>query len=404
MATDSLTQAVILAGGQGMRLRPLTDHVPKSMIRVQGRPFLEYLIAQLREQGIQRVLLLVGYLAGQVRVHFGDGSRFGLHIDYVEDPAEALTGTRMRSAASHLDERFLLMYCDNYWPLNLQALTRRFLETEGSALLTAYANDDEYTRNNMHVADDGRVVTYDSSRIAGDLNRVDIGYAILRREVMKELPTGNLNFERSVYPALVRRGTLQAMTTHHRYYSIGSHERLPLTEAFFAPQRAVLLDRDGVLNVRPPRAQYVRAWKEFEWLPGAMEAMRRLKAAGYRLIVITNQPGIVRGAMTHESLERIHAEMRREAEVAGAPVDAIYVCEHNWDDGCWCRKPNPGLLFQAQRDFHLDLTRTTYVGDDERDVQAGKAAGCRTALIAPGELLAWAETFLNSEKELMVHR
>jgi histidinol-phosphate phosphatase family protein len=99
------------------------------------------------------------------------------------------------------------------------------------------------------------------------------------------------------------------------------------------------------------------------------------------VIVVTNQAGIARGFMTADDLANLHARMKQEAADAGGGIDAIYHCPHSWDSPCDCRKPKPGMLFQAQRDFHLDLSRTLFIGDDERDEQAAKAAGCRPLLI-----------------------
>jgi D-glycero-D-manno-heptose 1,7-bisphosphate phosphatase len=98
--------------------------------------------------------------------------------------------------------------------------------------------------------------------------------------------------------------------------------------------------------------------------------------AGYRVIVVSNQAGIARGAMTEADLAAINLRMTTEAREAGGRIDAVYHCPHDWDAGCECRKPRPGMLFQAQRDFSLDLTRTTFIGDDERDGEAADAAGC----------------------------
>jgi D-glycero-D-manno-heptose 1,7-bisphosphate phosphatase len=210
---------------------------------------------------------------------------------------------------------------------------------------------------------------------------VEVGYTILAREVLDHLPKENVTFSHAVYPVLAAQGLLKAYETGHRYYSIGSPERLPLTEKFLKPQRAVIIDRDGTLNQRPPQAQYVKAWDEFQWLPGAIEALQLLKAAGYKLILASNQPGIARGMMTEADLAELHRSMENDLARHDIALDAIYYCPHGWDEGCLCRKPMPGMLFQAQRDFHLDLTKTMFIGDDPRDNQAGEAAGCLTALV-----------------------
>jgi len=141
----------------------------------------------------------------------------------------------------------------------------------------------------------------------------------------------------------------------------------------------VILDRDGTLNRRPPRARYVTSPDEFEWLPGSLDALRLLEEHGYRVVVVSNQAGIGRGAMTEADLEKVH---KRMLEDSGGAIEAIYHCPHDWDEGCDCRKPAPGMLFQAQREFDLDLTRTPFIGDDERDAQAAHAAGCPSALVS----------------------
>lgn len=384
---DCPTQAVILAGGRGTRLRPLTDTLPKPMVRFHGRPFLEYLLDLLRGQGIERVLLLLGYKAEAVRDYFGDGRRLGLAIDYSVSPVEDETGQRLRLAKPKLDPTFLLLYCDNYWPMPLAKMWAQFSAAAASAMVTVYANRDHFTRNNVRVGDDGRVLSYDKTRTRADLNGVEIGFALLARTVLEHLPAGNVSFEGTVYPTLIERGLLHAFVTEHRYYSVGSHGRLPLTEAFLAPQKAVILDRDGVLNKKPPRASYVRTWEEFEWLPGAIEGLRALKQAGYKTILATNQAGVARGAMSEGDLRHLHERMQAVLRDAGAGLDAIYYCPHGWDEGCFCRKPRPGLLFQAQREHHLDLTKTVFIGDDERDLEAGAAAGCPTFLVSLGRSL-----------------
>lgn len=382
-----IEQAVILAGGRGTRLKPLTDKVPKPMIQFHGKPFLEYLIDNLREQGIHRILLLLGYLPKVIQNYFGDGSKFGTEIDYsITDEAND-TGKRLKLAVPKIEEYFLMMYCDNYWPLRLQDMWDQYKQHKTDAQLTIYLNKDNYTRNNVKVDDDGHIILYDKSRTADGLRGVDIGYAIFKKNVLDLLPNENVLFESTVYPLLVEKKQLSAYVTDHRYYSVGSHERLQITEEFFKRVPTIILDRDGVLNKKPKKAEYVTKWSEFEWLPGAKESLALLKKNGYRIIVITNQAGIARGMLTEDDLNDIHNKMKQQVESAGETIDAIYYCPHGWDDDCECRKPKPGMLFQAQKDFNLDLKKTYFIGDDERDVQAGQTAGCKTILLSESRSL-----------------
>jgi D-glycero-D-manno-heptose 1,7-bisphosphate phosphatase len=377
------TQAVILAGGRGSRLRPLTDTRPKAMVEFHGKPFLEYLIEMLRDQGFERVLLLLGYLADVIVDHFGDGRRLGIRIDHEITPPEYETSQRVELAQAKIDERFLLMYCDNYWPMRMDDMWAEFVASGAPAQVTVYANRDNYSRSSVRIGPRGMVEVVDRARVTPGLEGVEISYAILTKSAVIDLLPGRREpFEAAVYPTLAARGALHAYWTEHRYYSVGGHDRLQMTGEFLARRPAVILDRDGVLNVRPPRAEYVRTPEQFEWIDGSRDALRLLHEAGYRVIVVSNQAGIARGEMRPSDLEAVHARMLADVIAAGGRVDAVYHCPHGWDDGCQCRKPKPGLLFQAQRDHHLDLTRTWFIGDDERDGQAARAAGCPFGLVS----------------------
>ena len=369
-------QAVILAGGRGTRMRPLTDDRPKPMVPVLGRPFLEYQIEQLREQGFERILLLLGYLPEVVQRHFGDGRDWGIHIDYSVTEPDQLTSSRMAVARDIIDPCFLLLYCDVYWPMQFDRLWARFRRAAKPGLITVYRNRDGYSRGGVALDDDGHVRVFDRLRHASGLQEVEISYAILTDLCLALLPEEDTLFEEAIYTVLAEQGRLAAYASDHRYYGVGSLNRLPETEAFFQRLPSVILDRDGVLNCKPAPAHYVRSWNEWEWCAGAREALRLLAQAGYRTIIASNQPGIGRGLMSEGDLEAVHNSMKEEAALAGGRIDAIYFCPHDWEDGCVCRKPKPGLLYQAQRDFHLDLTRTPFIGDDERDRMTATAAEC----------------------------
>ena len=399
MFMDRPKQAVILAGGRGSRLGPFTETRPKPMVEVHGRPFLEYLVEMLREQGFSEVLLLLGYLSHVVQDHFGDGGRFGVRITYSVTAPEDLTTRRLLVAREQLDSVFLLMYCDNYWPMQFDRLWEQYVSSGAPALTTVYSNKDRYSRDSVKVGADGFMEIFDRSRTTPGLQGVEISYAILRRDLLDRLTDPDLLIEEALYPQLTREKKLAAHVTDHRYYSVGSPERLPLTNAFLARRPAVILDRDGVLNRRAPRGQYVRNVGEFEWLPGSLDALRAFREAGYRVIVASNQAGLARGQVTAESLDEIHNKMRAEAIQAGGVIDAIYFCPHDWDAGCECRKPRPGLLFQAQRDFSLDLTRTCFLGDDERDLQAAEAAGAIGRLVTAQEPLVTHASYLLTSQQ-----
>jgi D-glycero-D-manno-heptose 1,7-bisphosphate phosphatase len=141
--------------------------------------------------------------------------------------------------------------------------------------------------------------------------------------------------------------------------------------------RAAFLDRDGVLNRRPPPHEYVGAVDALDVLPGTAAAVIALREAGYLPVVVSNQRGVARGLVTEAVLSEIEEHLAAE----GVDVAAYYYCRHDLDAACTCRKPQPGLLLRAAHELGLDLSSSVMIGDEESDVEAGRAAGCRTIRI-----------------------
>jgi D-glycero-D-manno-heptose 1,7-bisphosphate phosphatase len=150
--------------------------------------------------------------------------------------------------------------------------------------------------------------------------------------------------------------------------------------------RAVFLDRDGVINRKPPEDQYVTCWEDFHMLPDAVEGIRLLNQAGFCVIVITNQRCIAKGIMTVADLENLHQQMSDSLARGGATIDGIYYCPHEVEPPCRCRKPAPGMLFDAASSRGIELPASWMIGDSDIDIEAGRSAGCKTArLLTPKE-------------------
>lgn len=149
-----------------------------------------------------------------------------------------------------------------------------------------------------------------------------------------------------------------------------------------ARRRAVFLDRDGVINVNRPN--HVTSWDEFVFEQGSLEAMLRLGATKFVLVIVTNQSAIGRGQITHETVQTIHAELTRIIETRGGRIDRIYYCPHAPEDKCTCRKPAPEMLLRGQTEFNLDLAGSYFIGDWIDDVRAAHNAGATPLLVRTG--------------------
>ena len=223
-------QAVIFAGGRGERLRPLTDTIPKPMAPVNGRPFADYLLTMLRDAGIRRVVFLLGYKAESVIDHYKAQGITGLQIDYSIGKEEDQTGRRLTNAYEKLEEKFLLLYGDNYWPVPLEAMEKNYKHLQVSLTTTVFSNKNgtgEYGgQNNVMVDSTARVKAYDKSRQLPGLNGVDIGFFLVDKKVIDCHETGNISFEEVVLSKMAAQGRLGAFITDEQYYYITSFESL----------------------------------------------------------------------------------------------------------------------------------------------------------------------------------
>lgn len=364
-------QAAILCGGRGSRLRPITDKIPKPMVPVNGVPFLEYLLVQLRDNGIREVILMTGYLGAKIQEYFGDGSALQLRLRYSHGPVEWDTGRRLYEIKPWLDDYFLLLYADNFVQFSLKKLAK-FHDEQGKLLtFTVQAK----SSGNIRLAEDGAVEIYDKTRSAGKLGFVELGYMIASTKIFDYYDGIEVSFS-DIIAKLVAAKQVAAMVVGDAYHSVSDPDRLKLTEAYLKPKKILLIDRDGVINKRPPKGEYVASWSTFSFIPENVRGMKQLSEAGFSFIVISNQAGIARGMVSREAVEGIHRRMKETLEHEGVRILNIYLCPHHWDYNCSCRKPKPGLFFQASRDWLLRLDKSYFIGDDPRDCQAAYQAGC----------------------------
>jgi D-glycero-D-manno-heptose 1,7-bisphosphate phosphatase len=249
-----IRQAVILAGGKGERLRPLTLDKPKPMVPVAGRPFLLHLTELLKKNGIEEIVMLLGYMPEKITEYFGDGSGFGIKINYSVGSPDDETGTRIKNARHLLDDHFLLMYGDNYWPLNLKEIADSYFQKGKMAIMTAYNNKDgkgEYGyNNNLKILENGIVSEYLKDGYSADksYNAIDIGCFILSNKVCDLMDSGNFSFQREILPRLIKKGELAGYLVDHPYYPITDVGKLKTAEKFFTDKIKSHEEKDILLN------------------------------------------------------------------------------------------------------------------------------------------------------------
>ncbi len=170
---------------------------------------------------------------------------------------------------------------------------------------------------------------------------------------------------------------------------------MPSKREHHSPEKYIFLDRDGVIN--RDSSEYIKTWEEFEFLPGSLDALQRLTAAGYRIIVITNQSIIGRKWVTPIVLEEIFARMRAEIVNNGGRIHDIFFCPHTPNEGCGCRKPAPGLITRAAQTHNIDISATPLVGDSAKDIICAKNAGCKYSVLVKTGNYSAAQEILQDE-------
>lgn len=215
-------QAVILAGGLGKRLRPLTDTVPKALVPVSGRPFIEYQIDMFRAFGVTDLVLCVGYLGHRIEEHLGDGRKFDVSIRYGYERG-ALLGTAgaLKNVEPLLESVFFVQYGDSYLRVDYRDVMRFFLHRHALGLMVVYRNEDRWDRSNVVVAD-GQVRAYEKTRTLPGMVYIDYGVSVLRREVLARIPEDVPADLESVYTSLIAERQLLAYEAKARFYEVGS--------------------------------------------------------------------------------------------------------------------------------------------------------------------------------------
>jgi NDP-sugar pyrophosphorylase family protein len=218
--------AVVLAGGLGTRLGPLTAERPKPLVDVAGRPFLDWLLVWLARTGVRDVRLLAGYLGEQIASFVGDGSRWGVRACCAIEATPLGTGGALLRAAEMLPEAFLLVYGDSYLPIDYAALSRAFTDAGAEAMMVVYEDRIGATGVDPNVAIAGDRVCAYAKGTAGLQTHIDAGAVVLTRHLIAELPAGRSALETDLYPALAAAGRLHAYPTTQRFFDMGTPARL----------------------------------------------------------------------------------------------------------------------------------------------------------------------------------
>ncbi len=397
-------KSLLLAGGLGTRLRPLTDSVPKCLIPIAGWPLLDIWIQRLVECAIREARISTHALAETVRAHIARiNAEKGLSLVEAHEPVllgSAGTVTANADLGDDVDE-VLIIYADNFSDIDLRPLIAFHREHADPLTMVLFHAPDPCACGIAELDKEGRIISFVAKPKAPASDLANAGLYVIDagayREIA-EMKAFDLGFE--VLPRFI--GRMRGWTWGGYYVNIGTHESLKRaecdarelfhegfpTESPCVARPAVFLDRDGTLIEHVP---YLADPALVRLLPGAAEAVKKFRRAGFAVVLVTNQSAFGRGILTEDRLDQIHTEMRRQLAACGATIDGIYYCPvaPGTDDRTAVehpdRKPGPGMLLRAAADLTLDLAASWMVGDLISDVFAGLNAGCRSILLESGQ-------------------
>ena len=367
-----IKQAVIFCGGFGKRLQKITSKIPKPMVEVADKPFLEHLIIQLKKNGIKKIILLTGYKSHLIKDYFLNGKEFDLNIEYSYLPANYETGPRLYKVIKKLNKKFLLLYCDNYSSINIHKLDQEFLKSKKKMLMCLAKKKNGNCEINKDMT-----VDYSLTRSAKK-NFVEIGYMIIKKEILKYLNNNNESFSKFI-SQMSKKKLITGFIQKNGYTSIGDPKRLNITRKLFLNNKFILIDRDGVLNVKSKTERYITSVKN---LILNKSLCYKLPINSY-LICITNQAGISTKDITRQNLVKINNKISKYLESLGIKLKKFYISHHHYNSKSYFRKPNPGNFFKASNNFNFILDKTFYIGDDKRDIEA--AYNANTYIIYVGK-------------------
>ena len=226
MSDIAAVPVALLAGGLATRLRPITQTIPKALVELAGKPFIDHQLALLHRNGIRRVVMCLGHLGEQVQAHCGDGSRYGIQLRYSFDGEKLMgTGGALARAADLLggsdDDPFWVMYGDSYMDIDYRAVLAHFAGTQADGLMTVLRNNNRWDRSNV-VFRDGKLLRYDKRNQTPDMDYIDYGVALLRRRVPGRIPGDRPSDLAELYSALVAEGRMIAYEVTNRFYEIGT--------------------------------------------------------------------------------------------------------------------------------------------------------------------------------------
>lgn len=400
--------AIIMAGGKGTRLQKIAAEMPKPLVPICGKPILQHQIENLKSSGITEIIIIIGHLGNKIKDYFKDGSEYGLKISYIEEDIPLGTAGALYYLKSFIKNDFFLIFGDLMVNIDWMRMYEYHKKNEARITLLAHPNSHPYDSDLLIVDESSRLISLEPKNQERNFyyrNLVNAGIYIINPSVLDCIRVPEkLDFEKDILSKEIDKDSVYTYCSSEYVKDMGTIERLESVTSDYKngtveqknlinKQKCIFLDRDGTIN---QLKGFISRHEDFTLIEGVAEAIKSINKSQFLCVVITNQPVLARGECKEEELTLIHNKMETTLGLKGAYVDAIYYCPHHPDKGyagevkelkieCNCRKPQIGMLERAAEEYNIDLIHSWFIGDTTIDIQTGKNAGCKTALVLTGE-------------------
>lgn len=403
-----IREVIILAGGKGTRLQSVISEVPKPMAPIGKIPFLQFYFEYLIQQGIERVVLSVGYKAEVISDYFGENYK-SLTLVYAHETEPLGTGGGVRLAMEKVESDVVfVLNGDTFFNISLNRLSFLFnVDSEVCFMIALRAIYNNGRYGGVSLAENGIINGFESKNTIGDC-LINAGvYLVNKAFFLENTRAGVFSMEDDFFAKIANNQAFKGISTAGYFIDIGIPEDyfrandeldLELNRSF----NTIFLDRDGVINQKID-GDYVRTKEDFVFNEGVLENFQRLNQQFEKVFVITNQRGISRGLFTEEALAETHAYLRTEVEKNGGKILKIYHCPCGNEPTCTCRKPKIGMADQLKSDFQsVDFQKTIMVGDSASDLAFGRNIGAKTVFITNRKKINFNESLFDEVFETFV--
>ncbi len=406
---SSKSNVIILAGGFGTRLSKVYGDIPKPMAPIDHRPMIEHQIIQCKKYGFEKILILAHYKSDKIIDFLGNGSNYGLKINYLIEKTPLGTGGALLNSLNQLEDNFLVIYGDTFFKIDLNIFYQFHINNKASASLFLHPNDHPYDSDLVEIDKFDyikKILPYPHKKSLITRNLVNAAIYFFKKENIEKFKFHKNNFDiaKDLLPLmLIKKQKIKGYISQEYIKDAGTPDRIKKINnhinnnlhnklSLESKRSAVFIDRDGTINTE---VNHLKSIDQFELIKKSDEAIALLNKEGFLTVVVTNQPVIARGELTFKELNTIHAKMEKLLSLKGAYLDEITFCPHHPDSGfeneikelkkkCICRKPNNGLIEQSMQKLNITNQSSWMIGDRTADILAGQKSFLNTILLRTG--------------------